>query len=181
MNRRELFKHISNGLLLLGVVLLTYKFLAWNYWKVDMAVATARGILRAPSAVNLTLSSESGTLFKTGFVHNPGGHCYIINQWDLVPYIESQTIRTNNTRRPDRLVSTIKKGLRVLVNGEEIENRHLELHAFRRYNILAAEFGGETFYFAFISENCGLKCFVNIMNRLPGIVDMIEAKKKRSK
>jgi hypothetical protein len=171
MNRRVLLKQIGNGLLLLVIIILTYKFLAWNYWKLDMSVATARDIVRAPAAVNLTLSSETGALFKTGFAPNPEGHFYIVNQWDLAPYIKMKTAGAAGARKP---VPAIKKGLRVFIDGNEIENGDLKVYLFRRYRILSADKDGRTVYFVFISENCGIDHFVKIKDRLPGIIDTIE-------
>jgi len=89
--KQDTIKKIGVAVLVLTVTILTYKFIAWNAWKVKEAVILGKRILNEHSAVNLTLGHGEQAVFKKSFPFNPKGNFYIINTFDITSYIEDGT------------------------------------------------------------------------------------------
>ncbi|MGE5343721.1 MAG: hypothetical protein ACM3SY_19805 [Candidatus Omnitrophota bacterium] len=83
----DVLRKAGIGLIICLATLLTYKFIAWNAWKVKQSVLLHKKILRAPSAVNLAIWNNRTPVLKKGFIHNPKGDYYMIHRFDLKPYI----------------------------------------------------------------------------------------------
>ncbi|MCP5048161.1 MAG: hypothetical protein GY940_13400 [bacterium] len=137
---------------LLGLVtLLTFKFIMWNSWKVDRAVNLAKQTINAHPAVNLTLSKGNDSLFRKSFPYNPDGNYYLVNRFDITPYITDTGSLT----------------LGLSVNGEAASS--MVLYRFKTFNILDFE---DT-YFVFTIEGSGIEAFVRLRNTIPFILDSL--------
>jgi hypothetical protein len=155
MNKKTLLKTAGNGFIILVVGLLTYKFIMWNYWKVERAAALAKGILNAPPAINLTLSKENIPLFQTGFAYNPAGY-YLINQFDLSPYI----------------VENSKLTLQVGIDDQKVESP--VLYTFKTFNMIKCREN----YFVFTTRDCGIEDFVKLRDSIPSILHALAVKEQ---
>ena len=149
MKKQVLLKMIGNGLIILIVTVLTYKFIAWNSWKVEQAVTQAKKILAAPPAVNLTLSKKNTPLFQKGFAHNSQGNYYIINHFDITPYIGENL------------------DLSLSVNKQK--NDSLLLYRFKHFNIIVSM----GFRFVFTTSQCSMEEFINLVDSMPLIINSL--------
>jgi hypothetical protein len=152
MNRKALLKTAGNFLLILVIGLLTYKFIMWNYWKVERASALAKGIIAAPPAVNITLAKEKAPLYQSGFAHNPASY-YLVNQFDISPYID----RNSNL------------SLEVSINGQKVESPHL--YPFKTYNVIRCR----EIYLVFTTRACSIEEFVKLKDSLPSLLRDLDA------
>lgn len=146
MKKQPLLKTIGSGLVILIVMGLTYKFTRWNYWKVEQAVTQAKKILTAPPALNLTLSKTNTVLFQKSFAQNSQGNYYIINQFDITPYIG------------DNLDLTLS------INRQNSDSPWL--YRFKHFNILASR----GCCFVFTNPRCGIEEFIKMKDSLPLII-----------
>jgi len=165
---REILKKIGIGIIIIVASVLTFKFIMWNKWKVERAAVLTGKILRAPTAVNLTLGDNNGILYQKSFANNPTGNYYIVNQFDITPHID----KTN------RLT------LRVNVNGQTAVPT--TLHRFKAFNIIRctgfdpdtdtdADTDADTdIYFAFTTADCDIEAFVRLIQSLPTIIKTIK-------
>jgi len=155
MKKQALLKTVANGLIILVVTVLTYKFIMWNSWKVKQAVEQAQKILAAPPAINLTLSKDNTVLFQKSFAHNSQGNYYIINHFDISPHIQ-QTGGNKGSIFPFRMT----------INGQNKKNQSLRLHRFKTFNMVTVN----GYHFVFTVSNCKIEDFVKIKNCLPFII-----------
>jgi hypothetical protein len=149
MKKQLLLKTIGSGLVIIIVMVLTYKFTAWNYWKVEQAVTQAKKILAAPPALNLTLSKDNMFLFQKSFAQNSQGNYYIINQFDITPYIGD------------------KFNLTLSINRQNSDS--LWLYRFKHFNILDSR----GCRFVFTNPSCGIEEFIKMKDSLPLIIDSL--------
>jgi hypothetical protein len=154
--QQEILKKIVIGILIAVVSVLTFKFLMWNYWKVERSAVLAKKILQAPAAVNLTLSNREEVLFQKSFANNPNGNYYIINQFDITPHID----------KANRLTLT------VMVNSQKAVP--VEVHRFKTVNILHCTGFDPDIYFAFTTSGCEIEEFVHLIQSLPSIIKAIK-------
>ena len=152
MKNKILLKKIGQVLLIFIITLLTFKFIMWNWWKIDRATALAKGIIKAPSAVNLTLSGKNtgSVLFRKSFAYNSNGNYYIINQFDISPYIGHNlkitlTVNRQNAQSPS-------------------------LHRFKTFNVVTVK--GR--HFVFTTPDCGIEEWVELKKNLPAIIDSLD-------
>ena len=149
MKKQALLKTIGNGLIILIVTVLTYKFVMWNYWKVEQAATQAKKILAAAPAVNLTLSNDSMVLYQKSFAHNSHGNYYIINHFDITPYIGERLYLT-------MLVNKKKSG-------------SLRLYRFKHFNIIVCR----GHHFVFTTPQCDMEKFIKLKDSLPLVIDSL--------
>ncbi len=149
MKKQLLLKTIGSGLIILIVTVLTYKFIMWNFWKVEQAATQAKKILAAPPALNLTLSKDNTILFQKGFAHNSHGNYYIINHFDITPYIGENL------------------DLTLLVNRQN--NDSLLLYRFKQVNIIVFR----DYHFVFTTSRCGIEEFIKLKNSMPLIINSL--------
>lgn len=147
---KKIFKKVAVPALLVIVTLLAVKFYMWNDWKIDRAIRMVKGSANAPAAVNLVLSTENETLFETSFAFNPGENVYLVNLFDISPYIKE----TNNSRTLDLTLTVNRRKLRP--DG---------VYCFENYNIIAA---GEM-KFVFTSAGCDIHCLIRLRQNLGDI------------
>jgi hypothetical protein len=147
MKKKELVKKASVGLILLIITLLTFKFIMWNWWKVEGAVKLAKGILKAPSAVNLTILQENSILFQKSFPYNHKGNYYIVNHFDITPYLSDY--------------STIFE-----LNGQKAAS--IVWYRFKTFNIVDVQ----NHYFLFTTDdrNRGIETFLEVKNSMPNTI-----------
>lgn len=155
MIKQPLHKTIGSGLIILIVTVLTYKFIMWNFWKVEQAVTQAKKILAAPPAINLTLSKDNTILFQKSFARNLQGNYYIINHFDITPYIH-QIGSNKGSRFP----------LRASINDQNKKNQFLQLHRFKTFNMITVN----SYHFVFTVSNCKIEDFLKIKKCLPFII-----------
>jgi hypothetical protein len=146
MKKQPLLKTIGSGLIILIVTLLTYKFIMWNSWKVEQAVTQAKKILAAPPALNLTLSKDNTLLFQKSFAHNSRGNYYIINHFDITPYLDENL------------------DLTMSVNHQY--NQSLMLYRFKHFNIIVFR----DCHFVFTTARCGIEEFIKLKDSMPLII-----------
>jgi hypothetical protein len=154
MKKQALLKTVANGLIILIVTVLTYKFIMWNYWKVEQAVTQAKKILAAPPALNLTLSKDNTVLFQKSFAHNSQGNYYIVNHFDITPYIQPIP-GDKSTGFP----------LQVIINDQN-KNQFIHLHRFKTFNMVTVN----GYHFVFTTSNCKIEDFLQIKKCLPFII-----------
>jgi hypothetical protein len=155
MKKQLLLKTIGNGLIILIVTVLTYKFIMWNSWKVDQAVTQVKKVLAAPPALNLTLSNDNTVLFQKSFANNVKNNYYIINHFDLTPYIR-QIDNNKGSRFP----------LQLSINDGSKKNQLLRLHCFKTFNMVTVN----GYHFVFTTSNCEIEDFLKIKECLPFII-----------
>lgn len=136
------------------VCVLTFKFFMWNYWKVEQAWSQAKDILKAPPAVNLELREENILLFQKSFAYNPRGNFYLINHFDIAPYIGDKL----------ELTMTVNK----------VNPGSLLLYRFKRFNIIVIK----DYYFVFFIQSIEIEEFVKlrdsmllVFKSLPGLAN----------
>jgi hypothetical protein len=161
MNQRkqEIIKKIGIGVIICAASVLTFKFLMWNYWKVERTATLAKKILRAPAAVNLTLSNRGGVLFQKSFVYNPDGNYYIVNHFDIAPYID----------QANRLTLNLGINRRQSVSAA--------VHRFETFNLLHCTGFDADIYFAFTTGDCDMEEFVRLIRLLPSIINSLKTQK----
>jgi hypothetical protein len=142
---QTILKEIGRGILILFITVLAFKFIMWNFWKLEQAAAVTKGIHKAPSAVNVTASTGNTTLFQKGFAYNRKGNYYIINHFDIAPHIEN-----------------IANGfVKLAVNDQEISS--LLLSQFKHFNAFC--FNG--YCFAFTTEHSGIEDLLRLREWMP--------------
>jgi hypothetical protein len=148
---KDIFKKAAVPLLLGVVTLLAFKFFMWNSWKVERTKYLAESYFNAPSAVNLELSRGPDVLFEKSFPYNPAGRYYLVNGFDIMPYVKEEgkigflgvAVTVNRPRtRPDRL------------------------YRFKDFNIMEVQGA----YFVFTSAGGGIKNLVRLRKNLPVII-----------
>ncbi|MGD2084747.1 MAG: hypothetical protein PVH61_01065 [Candidatus Aminicenantes bacterium] len=149
MKKQAVLKTIANGLIILVVTVLTYKFIMWNFWKVEQAVTQAKKILAAPPAINLTLSKNNQVLFQKSFAYNSQGNYYIINHFDISPYIGENLAFTMSVNRQ--------------------HTNSLWLYRFEHFNII----GFQHYHFVFTTPHCGIEEFIKLKDSMPVIIDSL--------
>jgi hypothetical protein len=143
MKKQDFLKTIGNGLIILIVTVLTFKFIMWNFWKVEQAVTQTKKILAAPPALNLTLSKDNTFLFQKSFAYNSQGNYYIINHFDITPYIGENLDLTLSVNRQN--------------------NDSLWLYRFKHFNIIVFR----DYHFVFTTPHCGIEEFIKLKNSMP--------------
>jgi hypothetical protein len=156
MKYEGIIKKIAVGMAILLVTLLTYKFIAWNSWKVKEAVTIGKRILNEPSAVNLKLLKEDKTVFQKSFTFNPKSF-YIINSFDITPYIT----KTGND---------FKISLGFYVNSRP--SRQADLHRLDMYDIVNC--GGR--YFVFTRPGFPIETIPGLEKSMPSIINSMSGK-----
>lgn len=157
--QQEILKKIGIGIIIVVVSVLTFKFLMWNYWKVERSTALAKKILHAPAAVNLTLADDNGILFQKSFAHNPNGNYYLINQFDITSHVDDA----------NRLKLTI------IVNGQKVVP--VDVHRFKTFNIIHCTGSEPGIYFAFTTRDCEMEEFIRLIHSLPAIINSLKTQK----
>jgi len=149
MKKIELLKKLFPGFLLLIVVVLGYKFIAWNYWKLERAKKLYKDIQAAPSAVNLVLTKKNNKLYQQGFEFNSNGKYYIVNRFDITPFIGE------------------KLSVNFYINHKKIEP--VAVYPSETYNLVFFS----DYIFAFTNPKCNVEAFVDLRNSLPRIIKKI--------
>ena len=149
MKKQLLLKTVGSGLIILIVIVFTYKFIRWNYWKVGQAVTQAKKILAAPPAINITLSKDNTVLFQKSFANNSQGNYYIINQFDITPYIGENLDLTLSINRQN--------------------NDSLLLYRFKNFNIIVSR----DCHFVFTTPRCGIEEFIKVKDSMPLIINSL--------
>jgi hypothetical protein len=149
MKKQDLMKKIGNGILFCLITILAFKFFAWNSWKLEWAADFMRGVINAPPAVNLTVTDSHGLHFKNSFSFNPTGNYYIINRFDISPYI----------RESSGLMFSIDKH----------HQQSPLIYRFKNFNIAAV---GDRF-FVFTKPDCGIDAFVELKDSAFSIVNSL--------
>ena len=152
MKNKSLLKKIGQGLLILIITLMAFKFIMWNFWKLERAAKLARGIVNSPPAVNVALweKSTGSPLYRKSFAYNPQGNYYISNHFDITPYIG------------DNLNVTLA------INGQNAQS--LLLKRFKTFNVVTVK--GQ--HFVFTTAACGIREFVQLQKTLPSIISPVE-------
>ena len=158
MKKQALLKTIGSGVIILFVTVLTYKFIMWNFWKVEQALIQAKKILAAPPAINLTLSKDNTVLFQKSFAHNSQGNYYIINHFDITPYIH-QIPGDKSPGFP----------LRVSINDQNKKNQIIDLHRFKTFNMVTVN----GYHLVFTVSNCKIEDFLKIRQCLLFIIRVL--------
>ena len=147
--RRKLLWHeIGKGFIILIIAIGGFKYILWNFHKLEQSAEVTSRIVNASPAVNFTVSKEKQVLFKKSFAYNSDGNYYIINRFDLSPYIPGLTGTGSNT-------------LELTVNGKPI-HPYL-LFRFERFNILYSI----EYTFVFTTYVSGIENLVRLRKRMP--------------
>jgi hypothetical protein len=149
VKNKSLLKNVSNGLIILIVTVFTYKFIMWNFWKLEEATAQAKKILEAPPAVNLILSKGNSVLFQKSFPYNVKGKYYIINHFDITPFIGD------------------KLDLIMSVNKTNCDS--FLLYRFKHFNIISFR----DYCFVFTTRDCEMEEFLKLIDAMPRIMDSL--------
>jgi hypothetical protein len=147
MNKQALIEKAGIGFIILIITLLTFKFIMWNFWKVENAVTLTKGILDAPSAVNLTILKGNSVLFQKSFAYNRKGNYYIVNHFDITPFLRDYSIRFE-------------------LNGQKYAS--IVLYRFKTFNIAA--FQNHYFLFTTGKSSRDIAAFSEIRTSIPGII-----------
>lgn len=148
----KLMKEAGKGLVILIAVVLAFKFMAWNSFKLEQAVAIAGELGKEPSAlsVNLVVSGKTGPLFRQSFAYNEKGNYYIINRFDIAGQIrDAEDMSAGN--------------IHITLNGRDISS--YLVFRFKRFNVLYT--GGN--YFAFTTAESGIEDLVRLDRSFPDI------------
>jgi len=147
MKKQALIEKAGIGFIILIITLLTFKFITWNFWKVENAVKLTKGILNAPSAVNLTILKGDSILFQKSFAYNRKGNYYIVNHFDITPYL--------------RDYSTLFE-----LNGQKYAS--IVVYRFKTFNIVDIR----NHYFLFTTGNSSrdIEAFLEIKTSIPNII-----------
>ncbi len=131
-------------ILLAIVTFLAFKFIMWNSWKWDRAISMAKTVIKAEPAVNLSLFLNGKPIFHKSFPHNTSGNYYLINQFDISPYVGALAVQVNR--------------------GPLISPR---VYPFKTFFIAQAG----PHYFIFTTPQCDIEEFVRIKTFLPVAAD----------
>lgn len=148
----KLLKEVGKGVIVLIVTVMAFKFMAWNSFKLEQAVAIAGEIGQEPSAVNLVISGKNNALFRKSFAYNERGNYYIIHNFDIADHIRDTVDMTAGN-----------SNIKITVNGRDITS--FLLFRFNRFNVLFT--GG--YYFAFATANSGIEGLVQLDRLFPDI------------
>lgn len=83
-DKPSIAKKIAQGLLILAVLLLAFKYFSWNYWKVEDFQNNLAAYRHSPPALNLTLRSPSRPPLRKSFPRNSAGFFYFIPCPELI-------------------------------------------------------------------------------------------------
>lgn len=148
----KLLKEAGKGFVILIAAVMAFKFMAWNSFKLEQAVAIAGELGKEPSAlsVNLVVSEKSSPLFRQSFAYNEKGNYYIINRFDIAGHI--------------RDAADFSRGnIHITVNNREVAS--FLVFRFKRFNVLYT--GG--YYFAFTTAESGIEDLVRLDRSFPDI------------
>jgi hypothetical protein len=149
VKNKSLLKKVSNGLIILIVTVFTYKFIMWNFWKLEQAATQAKKILEAPPAVNLILSKGNSILFQKSFPCNVKGKYYIINHFDITPFIDDK--------------------LDLIMSVNKTSSDSLLLYRFKHFNIISFR----DYCFIFTTRDCRIEEFLKLIDEMPRIMDSL--------
>lgn len=131
-------------LLLCFVSFMTYKFIAWNSWKISQSISVGKQIINAPSAVNISILLRGKPIFKKSFAPNSKINRYIITGFDITPYV-------SETEKNTALNGHLNVPLQLRVNEQNPQDIIL-----RRVNQhFIAQIGSIQFFF--VPGNYGLE------------------------
>lgn len=147
METEKTLKKVGIGILTCAITILAFKFFIWNFWKLEWTEDFFKGVMDAPAAVNLTISQRDNLIFKKSFPRNKNGNFFIINQFDISPYIRVL---------PDLVVSI-----------DNNPTRSLKLTRYDTFYILAAQ----NYYFVFTTPECGIKDFLVLKKNIVSIIN----------
>lgn len=147
----QYLKKCGAPILIIIVTFLAVKFFMWNGWMIDRAMRMVRGTLAAPSAVNLTLSRDKETLFYVAFPFNSEGNYYLVNRFDISPFI-------NKSENACTLDLTVTVNKRILKPDA--------VNSFKGYHIVSI---GEM-NVVFTTAECDIYCLVRLRENLPDII-----------
>lgn len=147
--KQPLLKNLGTGLIILIVIVFAYRFITWNYWKVEQAVTQAKKILAAPPAINITLSKDNTIVFQKSFAYHAQGNYYIINQFDIGPYIG--------------------KNLDLTLSIDREKSDSLLLYRFKHFNIIVSR----GYHFVFTTARCGIEEFIKMKDSMPLIINSL--------
>lgn len=140
----QITREIGKGIIVLFIIVAVVTFISWNFFKLEQVANVTNEILSAPPAVNLTVSKGKTTLYRRSFPFNRKGTDYIVNQFDITPYLSGEPIRlTVNDRAPDTP----------------------RVFRFTRFNIL---YPGD-YCFVFTTPECEIEDLVRLRNTAPFI------------
>ncbi len=144
INKRSIIREMGMGALVLILTVLTYKFIAWNNWKVTEVVTVTKKILRSPGAVNLTITVGNKPLLQKAFAPNGKRNIYLIRAFGIAEVLKSGA-------------------LGVTVN----DDGHLDfaLYRFKSFDILSVK----EYAFIFVPESVGMDVFIRLNQLLPSI------------
>jgi hypothetical protein len=146
--RKLVLNEIVKGFIILFIAVGGFKYIAWNFHKMEQSAEVTSRIINAPPAVNLIVSKEKLVLFKKSFPDNNRGNYYIVNHFDLSPYIPE-------------LSDTGGNSLELTVNGKPIHS--FLLFRFERFNILYSV----DHTFVFTTHDCGIEGLLRLRKRMP--------------
>jgi hypothetical protein len=148
----KFMKEAGKGMVILIAAILAFKFISWNFFKLEQAAAIAGELGKEPSAVNVNLevSGKIGSLFRQGFTYNKKGNYYITNRFDITGQIsDTGDLCTGNSH--------------ILVNGRDIST--FLVFRFKQFNVLYT--GG--YYFVFNTADSGIEDLVRLDRTFPDI------------
>jgi hypothetical protein len=151
MKHKEIIKRISIGVVICMASLLTYKFISWNSWKVKEALQLKSNILKEPGAVNFSLKKDNIVLFHKSFEFNSRGHYYIVNHFDISPYVNSD----------QKLSSMVELNNRTIFPGV--------LYRYKTLYIIDCERN----YLVFTPKDFGIENISQLEETLPAIIKEI--------
>lgn len=144
-----MIKKVGTGILFCLITILAFKFFMWNFWQLELAAAFTRGLIESPPAVNLTVTNRHDPCFKKSFAYNPTGNYYIINRFDIGPYIHNGSDLTFS-----------------------IDNRYAQsplIYRFKTFNIAVSQ----GHFFVFTNGDCGIEGFVELKDSAFSIVNSL--------
>ncbi|MCP4150629.1 MAG: hypothetical protein GY757_22980 [bacterium] len=146
--KKIILQKITTGLIILVLSIMAFKFIIWNWWKMERFARMTNAVLTAQPAVNLGIFEEKKELFRRSFAHNGKGNYYIISNFDILPHINSGSIALKINRQT--------------VTG-------FILSRFTNFNIIHSN----GHYFVFTAKGCGIEAFEKMRHSLPGIIASI--------
>ncbi len=153
---KNILKKAGPVALVLLSTLLAYKFYMWNQWKVERAVVMVKKIVEAPAAVNMTLWKGETLLYRKSFAYNTEGNYYLINRFDIGPYIDKTGERS------------------IDLELERGKGKYVGLYRFEKYNIVVQDINGERFFFVFTNGKCRVEDFSHLRLGMAGIVKALK-------
>ncbi len=137
-------KEIGKGIIILFILIAAFKFISWNFFKLEQVADTTKEFLSASPAVNLTVQKGKTTLFRRGFPFDRKGICYIVNRFDITPHVTGEPIRLTVNDRP---------------------LAPLRVFRFTRFNILSSP----DYCFVFTTPRCEIEDLVRLRDIAPFI------------